>query len=349
MSRFKGLTTAVPMTSFAFCDLTRRARNAMRATALLGLAALLPVSGSAQAQAWPSQKPVRVVAIFGAGGAADTLGRLVSQKLSEVFKQQFVVENRVGAGGVIGTEFVAKAAPDGYTLLISSVAAHAIAPSANKVGYDPIKSFSHIALFGGPPTVFAVHPSVPVKDVRELIALAKSKPGSLSYASPGNGSGGHLVAELFKYLTQTDMQHVPYKGGAPAVADLLGGQVPLGAITISTAGGLVRAGKLRGLAISANNRLPEYPDLPTFKELGQTEMVAATWFGLSGPAGLPADMVARLNLEVRKALRAPDVQEKIKPEGIELNDLDAAGYTRYIETEYKRWAPVIAASGMKVN
>src|SRR3954463_4182179 len=197
--------------------------------------AALALSFAAAAQPYPS-KPVKIVAPFAPGGSADTLGRIVAQKLSESLKENFVVENRPGAGGVIGSEAVAKAAPDGYTLLVSGVASHAVAPALPRgTPYDPVKDFTHIALFGGPPAVLVVNPNVPAKDLKEFVALLKKEPGKYSYGSPGNGTHGQLVAELFKHLAGVEMQHVPYKGASNAMADLIAGHIQVASTTLSTA------------------------------------------------------------------------------------------------------------------
>ncbi len=318
-------------------------------TRLLAALALFLFSSSVLAQAWPA-KPVRIIAPFAPGGSADTLGRLVAQKLAESFKESFVVENRPGAGGVIGSEFVSKAPPDGYTLLVSGVASHVIAPALPRgTPYDPVKDFTHIALFGGPPAVLVVHPGVPAKDLKEFIALLKKEPGKYSYGSPGNGTHGQLVGELFKRLAGVDMQHVPYKGASGAVADLIAGHLPAASTTLSTAAGQIHAGKARALALSSAARLPDYPNVPTYAELGFKDLVAEVWFSLSGPARMPADIVARLNGEVRKALIAPDLRARIRPEGIEPNDLDAGAFQAFLVSEVKRWTPVVKASGAKTD
>jgi tripartite-type tricarboxylate transporter receptor subunit TctC len=309
---------------------------------------LFVVMGNAAfAQAWPS-KPVRIVAPFAPGGSADTLGRIVAQKLTESLKENFVVENRPGAGGVIGSELVARAAPDGYTLLVSGVASHAVAPALPRgTPYDPVKDFTHIALFGGPPAVLVVNPGLPAKDLKEFIALLKKEPGKYSYGSPGNGTHGQLVAELFKQLAGIDMQHVPYKGASGAITDLIAGHIAVASTTLSTAAGQIHGGKARALAISTANRLPDYPNVPTYAEMGYKELVATIWFSLSGPAGLPAQIVETLNAEVRKALESPDAQKRLRPEGIEPGRMSAAEFSSFVAAEVKRWAPVVKASGAK--
>jgi len=304
-------------------------------------------SANSFGQEWPA-RPVKIVVPFAPGGSADTLGRLVAQKLSEQLKENFVIENRGGAGGAVGSDLVAKAPPDGYTLVVSGIASHVIAPLLPQgTQYDPMKDFSHVALFGGPPAVLAVNPSVPAKNLKEFVALAKAKPGALSYGSPGNGTQGQLVAELFKRLAGIDLQHVPYKGASNAVTDMMAGHIPAVSTTLSTAAGQIRAGRARGLAISASARLPEYPDIPTFAESGYPDLVATVWFSLSGPAGLPPQIVERLNAEVRRALELSDVKEKLRHEGIAPNRLDAKEFTAFVADELRRWGPIVRASGAK--
>src|SRR5689334_6453946 len=248
---------------------------------------LFLVSLNAIGQDWPA-RPVKIIVPFAPGGTADTLGRVIAQKLSDQLKESFVIENRGGAGGAVGSELAAKAPPDGYTLVVSGIASHVIAPLLPQgTPYDPMKDFSHIALFGGPPAVLAVNPGLEAKNLKEFVALAKAKPGTLSYGSPGNGTQGQLVAELFKHLAGIDVQHVPYKGASGAVTDMIAGHIAAVSTTLSTASGQIRAGRARALAISAPARLPDYPDIPTFAESGYPDLVATVWFSLSGPAGLP--------------------------------------------------------------
>ena len=300
---------------------------------------------SATAGAWPD-KPVKIIVPFPPGGTADTLGRIVQQKLAEQLKQSFVVENRPGAGGALGSELAARAAPDGYTLVVSGIASHVIAPLLPRgTPYDPVRDFTHIALFGGPPAVLAVHPAVQAKDLKEFVALAKSKP--LSYGSPGNGTQGHLVGALFKQRAGIDIQHVPYKGGSQSMADLIAGHIPSVSATLTTAAPHLRNGRARGLAISAPARLPDFPDIPTFAEMGYPDLVATVWFSLSGPAHVPADIVERLNAEVSRALELPDVRERLKPEGIDPGRMSASEFSAFVADEVKRWGPVVRASGAK--
>ena len=297
--------------------------------------------------AWP-ERPVRIVVPFAPGGTADTLGRLTAQKFAETLGQPFVVENRPGAGGAIGSELVAKAAPDGYTLLVSGVATLALAPALPRgVAYDPVRDFTHIALFGGPPAVLVVTPSLPARNLTEFIDLLKSQPGKHSYGSPGNGTHGHLVAELFKRSAGVDLQHVPYKGGTGAIADLIAGHLPAASITLTTASGQIHAGRARALALSSAARLPDYPGVPTYAELGYGDIVATIWFSLSGPARLPAEIVERLNAATRRILELAEIREKLRPEGIEPGKLNTAEFTAFVAAEVKRWGPVVKASGAK--
>ena len=305
------------------------------------------LSFAALAQPYPS-RPVKIIVPFGPGGTADTLGRLVAGKLSEQLKEGFVIENKGGAGGVVGSELVAKAAADGYTLVVSGIASHVIAPLLpGGAPYDPLKDFTHIALFGGPPAVFAVNPAIPAKTLKEFVQLAKDKPGTLSYGSPGPGTQGQLVAELFKREAGIDVLHVPYKGAAAAVTDLMGVQITAVSTTLSTASGQIKAGRARALALSSAQRLPDYPDIPTFVEQGFPNIIGTVWFSLSGPAGMPPEVVDRLNAEVRRALELSDVRAKLRHEGISPNRLDAKEFTAFVTDELHRWGPTVRASGAK--
>lgn len=321
-------------------------RHRLKLAAALIALAIGPAGISAQAQeAWPA-KPVKIVAPFAPGGSADTLGRLVAQKLAQYFNQQFVVENRPGAGGTVGSELVARAAPDGYTLVVSGVASHVVAPAMNaNVNFDPIKDFTHIALFGGPPDVLVVAPDVPAKTLAELIAYGKANPDKLSYGTPGVGTHGHLVAELLQKRAGFKMAHVPYRGAGQAVKDLMGGQIPVGSFTLTTASGQMKSGAIRALAISSPKRLPEYPDVPTYTELGYPDLVTVTWFSLSGPAGIPPAIVKRLNTEVIRALREPDVRERLQRDAIDPEPLDPEAFVKFIHAETAIWAPIAKASG----
>jgi tripartite-type tricarboxylate transporter receptor subunit TctC len=321
-----------------------------RTAAFAAFALLVAIAAAgAHAQGWPA-KPVRLIVPFAPGGTADTLGRLVAQKLTESLKQNFVIENRGGAGGIIGSELVAKSAPDGYTLVVSGVASHCIAPALSKdFPFDPVRDFTHIALFGGPPGVLVVNPSLPARNLKEFIALAKSDPEKLAYGSPGNGTQGHLIAEQLKQVAGIQMTHVPYKGAALAVADLIAGHVLVTSTTLTTAATQIRAGKARALAVSSLKRVPDFPDVPTFAELGYPDLTAAIWFSLSGPAGMPSEIVYHLNAEVRRILQLADVRERLRPEGIEPGDLDPQQFTAFLAAELKRWGPVARAAGARAD
>ena len=316
-------------------------------TRLLASLTALLLSFAAAAQPYPA-RPVKIIVPFGPGGSADTLGRLVAGKLAEQLNESFVIENRGGAGGVVGSELVAKSPPDGYTLVVSGIASHVIAPHLpNGTPYDPLKDFTHIALFGGPPAVVAVNPSLPAKTLKEFVALAKAKPGKLTYGSPGPGTQGQLVMELFKRIAGIDVLHVPYKGAAAAVTDMMGGQISSVSTTLSTAAGQIRGGRARGLALSSAERLPDYPDIPTFAEQGYKEIVATVWFSLSGPAGMPQEIVDKLNAEVRRAMELSEVRARMRHDGIVPNRLDAKEFTAFVGDELRRWGPVVRVSGAK--
>jgi len=302
--------------------------------------ALALAAGAACAQDWPA-RPIRMIAPFPPGGGADTIGRLLAQALGEQLRQNVVVENRAGAGGLIGAEAAAKATPDGYTLLVSSLASNVVAPAMSKAPpYHPVTSFTHIAIAGGPPTLLLVEPDVAARSIADLVALTKTMRDGMSYGSPGPGSHGHLIGEIFRGQTGANLVHVSYKGASFALNDLLGKQIPAAFITLSTAYQQVRAGKLRALGVTSARRLPDLPDVPTFAERGMPQLTALTWFGISAPAGLAPAIASRLNEEVRRALRAPKVRERLDFEGIETVDLDLPGVQQFYRTEIDRWTPL---------
>ena len=314
----------------------------------LVLAALLAATVPAQAQSWPS-RPMRFVAPFTPGGSTDNLSRLLAQKLSATYKQSVIVENRPGAGGVVGSELVARSAPDGYTLLLSTLATLVIAPAVQKtVPYDGVRDFTHIALLGGPATTLSVGPALAdVKDLKSFIALARAKPGTIGYGTPGNGTHGHLVGELFKQLAGVEILHVAYKGGLPAITDLVAGHLPSGVLTVASVGPHVHAGKVRMLASTAEKRIADFPQVPTFAELGYPGLTSITWFGVAAPAGLPPAVVDSLNQEIRKAMQAADVRERLRPEGFEFIDLDPAQTVEYVRSETRRWQPIARTSSAR--
>jgi tripartite-type tricarboxylate transporter receptor subunit TctC len=293
----------------------------------------------AQAQHWPN-RPVKIIAPFAAGGAADTLGRVIAEQLSTAFQQQFYVENRGGAGGVIGTAAGAAADPDGYTLVVSSIAGNVISPAFNaNAGYDGLADFSHIAYLGGPPSVMLVHPSIGVNKYRDFVAFARAASEPISYISPGTGSHGFLVAEYIARQEGYRISHIPYKGAGAAITDLIAGHVKLGTITFSTAAEQIRAEKVIALAVTTQQRIANFPDIPTFKELGQ-DLVAATWFGLSGPRNLSADIVQQLSRATLAAMQLPEVQKRLAVDAIETRLMLPQEFTQFVAAETARWAPL---------
>jgi tripartite-type tricarboxylate transporter receptor subunit TctC len=311
---------------------------------LIAVASLAAAATFAQAADWPT-KPVRIIVPFAAGGSADTLGRAFGDQLSTALGQQFVIENRGGgAGGSIGSSAVANAAPDGYTFGVSGIASHVIAPATTpNLGFDPLKDFTHVAYFGGPPIVMIVHPSLGVKSLKELLELAKKSKDPLNYVSPGTGTLGNVVAEYWARQQNIQLEHIPYKGAAQAITDLIGGHVKVGSMTFTTASAQIRAGTVIPLAVTSAKRLAEFPDLPTFKELGYPDMIATTWFSLSGPKGLPADIVQKVNQEVEKAKTNPEVQKRLAIEAIETEKMTPAEFTKFVGTEIAKWGPVAKA------
>jgi len=292
---------------------------------------------------WPS-RPVRIIVPYAAGGGSDALGRLVAKQLSETFKQPFVVENRAGAAGTIGSGAVARAEPDGYTLVVSGIGSHVVAPLLNDVGFDPISDFTHIAFLGGPPTVLVVHPNQPYKNIDEFVAYARARPSSISWGSPGQGTHGSMIGEAFSAAAKIKMVAVNYKGGNPAMTDLLAGHIPSAFMSFGTATPYIRSGKLRGLAITSTQRAAGFPDLPTFTELGYPALTGTTWFSLSGPPGMPPALVERLNAEVRRALKAPEIVAEMQRQNMETQDMDVAAFNRYVRSEIEHWKPFIKPS-----
>ena len=314
-------------------------------------AVLLAAAASpASAQGGYPAKPVRVVIAFASGGSTDILGRLFSQKLSASLGQQFVVDNRAGAGGTIGTELVARAAPDGYTLKFGSTSSLAVSPNLYpKLAFDILRDFTPVAQVATASFVLAIHPSLPVKSVPELIALAKSKPGQINFASSGSGSSLHLCAEYLKYLAKIDLTHVPYKGVGPAMPDLISGQVQLLFSDMAPFVPFVKAGRLRVLAVSTAQRSKLYPELPTIAESGVPGYDLAGWYGIVAPAGTPRLTVERLHAESMKAMRAPDVAERYATLGVEPVEGTPEQFGAYIRAELGKWADIIKRSGAKLE
>jgi tripartite-type tricarboxylate transporter receptor subunit TctC len=303
------------------------------------------MAAMAHAQSYPD-KTVRIIVPFAPGGSTDIVARITSQKLSERLRQSVVIDNRGGGGGNIGSELVAKAPPDGYLLLLGTVGSLTINPSLyKKMPYDPLKDLTPLAYLGSTPNVLVLHPSLPPKSVRELIALAKSKPGQLNYASAGTGGSVHLAAELFKSLAKVDMVHVPYKGSAPALIDLLGGQTQLMFSTLPPALPHVKSGRLRALGMTGAKRSPLVPELPTIAESGLPGYEITQWWGLLGPPGLPPAITTRLNYEVIAILQQPEAKERFASEGADTAPNTPDWFSSYMKSEVAKWAKVVRASG----
>ena len=299
-------------------------------------------------QAYPS-KPVRIVVPFPPGGVSDVFARILGQKLTASLGQPFLVDNRGGAGGNIGTDMVAKSPPNGYTLLITS-SALAINPGLYpKLPYDLKRDFAPITLIATVPNILCIHPSLPVKSVRELIALAKARPGQLNFASSSSGSSNHLSGELLNATAGVKITHVPYKGGGPMLTALLSGEVTIGFLTPVNALSPIKAGRFRALAVTSLKRLQVLPDVPTMIESGVKDFESIQWFAALAPAGTPRDIVTRLNAELAKALNAPDMRERAAAEGAELAGSSPDALAAFLDTEVAKWARVIRISGAKAE
>ncbi len=303
----------------------------------------------AHAQTYPS-RPVRLVVPFSAGGAADVPGRILTQKLTEALGQQVVVDNRPGAGSTIGADNVAKSPPDGYSLLTISNTHYVSAALYKKLPYDSVTDFTPITQVTSAPNVIVVHPSLPAKSVKELIALAKSKPGKIDYASSGNGSTQHLTGALFCKMAGIEMTHIPYRGSGPATADLLSGQVTVGFPGIAGMLPQIKSGKLRALAVTSAKRSPELPDVPTVAQAGVKGYDVTAWFGVAGPKGMPRDIVTRLHTEFLKVLKNPDVQKLLLNAGQEpVWQETPEQFGEMLKVEAAKWARMVQESGATVN
>ncbi len=310
--------------------------------------ALAALAGAASAQGYPN-KTIRMVVPFAAGGPTDVIARAVAQKLTESLGQSVVIDNRGGAGGNLGSDIVAKASPDGYTLLMAIVG-HAINASLySKLPFDPVQDFAPITLTGAATIVLVAHPSVQANSVKELVALGKSKSSRMNWASPGTGTPHHLAGELFKTMTGIEMVHIPYKGAAPAVVDLLGGQVSLAFVSLPAALPHIKAGKLTALGISAPQRSAVAPEVPTIAESGLAGYALENWYGALAPAGTPKDVVNKLNSEIVKILQMPEVKERLNSQGFEIRTSTPEQFAAYIKSEIVKWAKIVKDSGAKVD
>ncbi len=316
--------------------------------AAVAVLALLAVSAPTHAE-FPD-RPIKIVVPYPPGGTTDLLARAIAPRLSERLHQPVVVENRAGAGGVIGAQAVSKSTPDGYTLLFGTVATHGILPVLQKPApYDPLKDFAPITLVAYTPNVLLVNPAVPVRNVAEMLALAKAKPGTLNFGSTSQGGSPHMSGELLKTMAQIDLQHVPYKGGGPMLIDLIGGQIQLGFDNLPSAIAHVRSGKVRALAVTTAKRWPSAPEIPTLAEAGVPGYEASAWFGLLAPGATPKPVVELLQRHVAAILRLPEVEKQFFEQGAEPGGNTPDEFARMIAAELQKWAKVVAATGVKLE
>lgn len=320
-------------------------RQCARIASLAGCL-LFATATAAIAQTYPA-KPVRFVAPYPPGGVNDIVARIIGQRMAQALGQPWIIENRAGRGGNIGTDHVAKSAPDGYTLVHGGMGSLTLGPFLSKVPYDTLRDFEPITLTARAPNVIAVHPSLPVRSVKELIALAKSRPGELNYGTSGIGSTPHLTAALFVSMAQVKMVHIPYKGGAPATTDLLAGQIPIAFAPIASMLPHVSSGRVRALAVSGLERSPSLPHIPTVSEAGLTKFEMSPWFGILAPAGAPADVIGRLNTELVRILRSPDVAQQLAAQGVEPAHSTPSEFLAVIKSDLAKWERVIREAGIK--
>jgi tripartite-type tricarboxylate transporter receptor subunit TctC len=320
-----------------------RGRGFFGALAAAGLLALC--AAPAIAATYPD-RPLRLIVPYPPGGGTDITSRLIARRLSESFDQQVIVDNRSGGAGNLGCEIAARAAPDGYTLLTAGISFSINVSLFTKLSYDPVKDFDPVSLVATVPLIAVVHPSVPATSIRELIALAKAKPGVLNYASGGSGTANHIAGELFKYMTGTDIVHVPYKGGGPAIADVVGGQIQLLFNTISSTIGFMNSGKLRALAVTGKQRSPAVPNLPTVAEAGVPGFDVGAWFGIVVPRGTPRPLINKLNGEIVRVTRQPEAREQFAAQGAEPIGSTPEEFGRHLRNEIDKWAKVAKAAHM---
>jgi len=310
--------------------------------------ALIAVEGVAQTP-YPA-KPIRIVVPFPPGGFSDVFSRIIGGEMSKAWGQQVVVDNRPGAGGNIGSDIVAKAQPDGYTPVMGTIGTHAInATLFSKLPYDPIRDFTAVAFVVEAEGLLVVHPSLPVKTTKELITLARSKPGALTYASAGAGTTSHLAGELFKTMAKVDIRHIPYKGNVPAITDLLSGETQMLFATLPTVLPQVQANRLRGIAVLGGRRSAALPNLPTLSESGLKGFEVNNWTGLLAPAGTPADVVSKLNAESNRVMQTPAVQARLPREGLRHVAMTPQQFGEFVKAEKDKWAPIVKATGAKAD
>ena len=301
----------------------------------------------ARAQAWPS-KPLKLVVPFAAGGTTDVVGRVLAEYLGQRLGQNIVVENRPGKGATIGSTQVARAAPDGYTLVVSNVAAHAISPGLyGDLDYDPEKDFVHITLASRNPSVLVVHPSFEARTMKDYVAYARANPGKLAYATSGPGSSNHLLGVMLAKVETLSLIHVPYRGAGPAMQDTIAGTVPSMFDSLPSAAPHIKGGKVRALAVSGEERNPAFPDVPTMRESGYPDLVSYSWFGVSAPAKTPQAIVDRLAAELQVVLKHPDVVKRWQDIGAEASTMTPAQFAAFVKAEHARWTPIVKSSGAK--
>lgn len=324
-------------------------RGLPRRSLLLGAAAAVPVPSALAQGGWPD-RPIRVVVPYGAGTSTDIMTRLVVPNMAETLGQPIVVENRVGASGAVGSEAVARAAPDGHTLLMGAVASHSVIVSLMpRLPYDPLRDFTHISLVTNAPNLLVVNPQVPARTLAEFLAWAKQRPGGVHYASAGNGTSSHLAGELLKMRTGAPLEHVPYRSGAQAVTDVVGGQVPMLVYQVTAVLPFVREGRLRALATTSSRRLEWTPDVPTVEEQGVAEFDVAAWHGLFGPAGLPPRVVDAVHAALRAALTDPGLRQRLLDQGLVPVGMPPAEFRRFLEADIAKWREVVRAANIRMD
>lgn len=313
----------------------------------LGVVTMAVITGTAAAQSWPT-RAVRLISPFAPGGGADITSRAVAQKLTGTLGQQVIVDNRGGAGGMLGVDLAAKSPPDGYTLVMGTIGPIAINPALlSKMPYDPLKDLAPISQAAVAVNVLVIHPSLPAKSVRELIAIAKARPSDLNYGSSGSGAADHLAGELFNAMVKVKMAHVPYKGGAPAMLDLMAGNVQIVFSTLSTATGAIESNRVRALAVAGSKRFEGMPDLPTMSEAGLKGFEVNNWYGLFAPAGTPKDIIERVSTEAARALSQPDVKKRLLDAGIIAMSSSPDSFAAYTRAETAKWGKVIRDANIK--